>query len=134
MGIEKVNCDNLAGLRAFSHAVIAGDFIYVSGILGTKQDKMEIVKGGITQETEQILFHFENILGQCGAGLEDIVKITVYLTNMDNFHDMNSAYLDVISFTPPARATVGVSELALGASVEMDCIAYRPGAGKNSHE
>ena len=87
---------------------------------------MEIIKGGVVKETEQILFHFENILGQCGAGLEDIVKVTVYLTDMENFHDMNSAYLDVIQFQPPARATVGVKELALGASVEMDCVAYKP--------
>ena len=126
MSIQKVNCDNLAGLKAFSHAVIAGDFIYLSGILGTRQDKMEIVEGGVTRETEQILFHFENILGQCGATLEDIVKVNVYLTNMENFHDMNSAYLDVIRFEPPARITVGVKELALGAAVEMDCIAYKP--------
>lgn len=129
MGIRKVNCDNLAGLRAFSHAVVAGDFIYVSGTLGTRQDKMEIIEGGIIKETEQILFHFENILGQCGAGLSDIVKVNVYLTDMDNFHDMNSAYLDVIKFDPPARKTVGVKELALGACVEMDCIAYKPADG-----
>lgn len=127
MGIQKINCSNLAGIPAFSHAVKAGDFIYVSGTLGTKQDKMEIVQGGVTRETEQILFHFENILGQCGASMEDIVKVNVYLTDMDNFHDMNSAYLDVIQFEPPARITVGVKELALGASVEMDCIAYKPG-------
>lgn len=126
MGVKKVNCDNLAGLKAFSHAVIAGDFIYVSGTLGTRQDKMEIIEGGVTKETEQILFHFENILSQCGAGLKDIVKVNVYLTNMENFHDMNSAYLDVIRFEPPARITVGVKELALGACVEMDCIAYKP--------
>ncbi len=126
MSIKKVNCKNLAGIKAYSHAVIAGDFIYLSGILGTRQDKMEIIKGGVVKETEQILFHFENILGQCGAGLADIVKVTVYLTDMENFHDMNSAYLDVIQFEPPARATVGVKELALGASVEMDCVAYKP--------
>ncbi len=126
MGLKKINCDNLPGLKAFSHAVIAGDFIYMSGILGTKQDKMEIIEGGVTKETEQVLFHFENILGQCGATLEDIVKVNVYLTDMNNFHDMNSVYLDVIQFDPPARITVGVKELALGASVEMDCIAYKP--------
>ena len=125
MGIKKVNCNNLPGLKAFSHATVAGDFIFVSGTLGTKQDKMEIVEGGIVKETEQILFHLENILNQCGAALEDIVKVTVYLTDMDYFHDMNSAYLDVIQFEPPARITVGVKELALGACVEMECIAYK---------
>lgn len=125
MGLKKVNCDNLPGLRAFSHAVVAGDFIHLSGILGTRQDKMEIIQGGVVKETEQILFHFENILNQCGATLKDIVKVNAYLTDMDNFHDMNSAYMDVIRFEPPARITLGVKELALGASVEMDCIAYK---------
>jgi 2-iminobutanoate/2-iminopropanoate deaminase len=126
MSVKKVNCDNLAGLKAFSHATIAGDFIFVSGTLGTRQDKMEIVDGGVIKETEQILFHFDNILRQCGATLEDIVKVSVYLTDMDSFHDMNSAYLDVIRFKPPARITVGVKELALGACVEMECVAYKP--------
>jgi 2-iminobutanoate/2-iminopropanoate deaminase len=126
MGIQKVNSTGLARLPVFSHAVIAGDFIYVSGILGTKHDKLALVEGGVTKETEQILFHMSTILNQCGASLEDIVKINVYLADMNHFHDMNSAYLDVIQFEPPARITVGVSELALGASVEMDCVAYKP--------
>lgn len=126
MGIKKINCENLARLPVFSHATIAGDFVYVSGILGTKQNKLEIVEGGVTKETEQILFHIGTILSQCNATLEDVVKMNVYLTDMNNFHDMNSAYLDMIQFKPPSRITVGVNELALGASVEMDCIAYKP--------
>ncbi len=126
MRVRKINCENLARLPAFSHAAVAGDFIYVSGTLGTKHDKLEIVEGGVSKETEQILFHISNILRECNAALEDIVKVNVYLTDMNYFHDMNSAYLDVIQFEPPARITVGVKSLALGASVEMDCIAYKP--------
>ncbi|MCP3875934.1 MAG: RidA family protein [Desulfobacteraceae bacterium] len=126
MGIKKINCDNLARLPAFSHATIAGDFIYVSGILGTIPGKMEIVAGGVEKETEQILFHIGTILNKCNATIEDVVKLNVYLTDMDSFQDMNSAYLDTIQFEPPSRITVGVNELALGASVEMDCIAYKP--------
>lgn len=126
MGLKKVNCENLARLPVFSHAVIAGDFIYVSGILGTKYDRLEIVEGGVEKETEQILFHIGTILSECHSTLEDLVKVNVYLTDMENFHDMNSAYLDTIVFEPPSRITVGVKELALGASVEMDCVAYKP--------
>ncbi len=126
MGIKNINCDNLARLSAFSHATIAGDFIYVSGILGTKHDKLEIVDGGIAKQTEQILFHISTILNQCNADLEDIVKVNVYMTDMELFHDMNCAYLETISFDPPARITVGVKELVLGAAIEMDCIAYNP--------
>lgn len=126
MGIQKINCTGLVKLPAFSHAVMAGDFIYVSGTLGTKPGKMEVVEGGVEAQTSQILFHFETILGECGARLEDIVKVNVYLKDMDTFHDMNCAYLNVIKFEPPARITTGASDLALGADVEMDCIAYRP--------
>lgn len=126
MGVQKINCENLARLPAFSHVAVAGDFIYVSGTLGTKHDKLEIVEGGVSKQTEQILFHISTILSQCNATLEDIVKVNVYLTDMNFFHDMNSAYLDAIQFEPPARITLGVKELALGASVEMDCIAYKP--------
>ena len=126
MGVQKINCENLARLPVFSHAAVAGDFIYVSGILGTKHNKLEIVEGGVSKQTEQILFHISTILSQCNASLEDIVKVNVYLTDMNYFHDMNSAYLDAIRFEPPARITLGVKELALGGSVEMDCIAYKP--------
>lgn len=126
MNVQKINCANLSRLPAFSHAAVAGDFIYVSGTLGIKHDKLEIVEGGVSKETEQILFHISTILSECHARLEDIVKINVYLTDMNNFHDMNSAYLDAIQFDPPARITVAVKALALGASVEMDCIAYKP--------
>ncbi|MFA5907005.1 MAG: RidA family protein [Desulfobacula sp.] len=126
MGIQKINCENLSRLPAFSHAAVAGDFIYISGTLGTKLDKLEIVEGGVSKQTEQILFHISTILSECHASLKDIVKINVYLTDMAYFHDMNSAYLDAIRFEPPARITIGVKELALGASVEMDCIAYKP--------
>nr|NJM01761.1 hypothetical protein [Desulfobacula sp.] len=93
MGVRKVNCENLVRLPVFSHAAVAGDFIYVSGILGTKHDKLEIVEGGVSKETEQILFHISTILNECRAGLEDMVKVNVYLTDMNSFHDMNSAIL-----------------------------------------
>ncbi|MCF6248513.1 MAG: RidA family protein [Desulfobacula sp.] len=125
MNFKKYKTKNyVAKLPLFSQAVIAGDFIYVSGILGTKLDKMEIVRGGVCAETEEVLFHINNILGECNATLSDIVKFNVFLTDMDNLHDMSSAYLDIIVWSPPALTVTGVNELAMGASVEMDCIAY----------
>lgn len=126
MAIKKINCETLARFPAFSHAVISGDFIHISGTLGTKHNKLEIVEGGVEKETAQILFHIGTILDECDAVIQDLVKVTVFLTDMDDYHDMNSAYLDIIDFEPPSRTTVGVKELALGASVEIECIAYRP--------
>ncbi len=122
---RRVNVEGLARLPAFSHAVVAGDFIYVSGTLGVKPNSMELVEGGTGPETTQTLHHIETILEACGASLNDVVKVSIFLADMGTFEDMNEAYLKVMSSDPPARITVGRADLALGAAVEIDCIAYK---------
>ncbi len=122
---KRVNVEGLARLPAFSHAVVAGDFIYVSGTLGVKPNSMELVEGGTGPEATQTLHHIETILEACGASLNDVVKVGVFLADMSTFADMNDAYLKVIGSDPPARITVGRADLALGAAVEIDCIAYK---------
>lgn len=124
--MEAVNVDGLARLPTFSHAVVAGETIYVSGTLGTVADSMDLAEGGTGPQTKQTLRNLERILGGCGAGLSDIVKVNVYVSDIDTFNEMNDAYLEVFGESPPARITVGGVELALGAAVEMDCIAHRP--------
>jgi 2-iminobutanoate/2-iminopropanoate deaminase len=124
MRAKHITVDGLARLPAFCHAVIAGDFIFVSGTLGTKPNSMELVAGGTGPETTQALRHIETILGSCGATLEDIVKVNVFLSDINTFSIMNTAYIDVMGADPPARITVGRADLALGASVEIDCVAY----------
>ncbi|MGD9099306.1 MAG: RidA family protein [Anaerolineae bacterium] len=124
--IQKVIVEGLARLPAFCHAVIAGDSIYVSGTIGVKPDSMELVAGGTGPETTQTLRNIEVILKACGASLDDVVKASVFLADMDTFAEMNRAYLEVVGDDPPARITVGRAELALGAAVEIDCIAYKP--------
>ncbi len=126
--IEKVIVPGLARLPAFCHATIAGDTIYVSGTLGTKPDALELVEGGTGPETTATMRHIERILEACGADLGDLVKVNVFLAEMATFPQMNEAYLAVIGDDPPARITVGRADLALGAAVEIDAIAYRPGA------
>jgi len=122
---RRVNVEGLARLPAFSHAVVAGDFIYVSGTLGVKPNSMELVEGGTGPETTQTLHHIETILEACEASLNDVVKVSVFLADMGSFEDMNKAYLKVMGSDPPARITVGRADLALGAAVEIDCIAYK---------
>ena len=123
---EKINVDSLGRLPAFSHAVMAGDFIYVAGTLGTKPGGLELVEGGTRAETAQTLRNIETILKECGAALADLVKVNVYLADMKTFAEMNAAYLEVIGSEPPARITVGGVDLALGAAVEIDGVAYKP--------
>lgn len=122
----KLVVPGVARLPAFCHAVIAGDFIYVSGMLGAKADSMELVDGGVGPETRQTLRNIETILAACDATLDDLVKASVYLHDMADFAAMNEAWLDVIGGDPPARITVGSADLALGAAVEIDSIAYKP--------
>lgn len=126
MKIKKVNVSSLGRLPAFCHAVVAGDFIYVSGTLGTKSGSMELVEGGTRAETKQTLQNIELILKECGASLSDVVKVGVFLADMQTFPEMNEAYLEVMGDDPPARITVGRAELARGAAVEIDAVAYKP--------
>jgi 2-iminobutanoate/2-iminopropanoate deaminase len=126
-----VNVDGVGRLSAFSHAVVAGDHIYVAGTLGTDGDAL--VPGGVGPETTQILRNFERILAGVRATLDDVVKCGVFLTDMSTFGEMNDAYTAVFGLeNPPARITVGCSGLAIGAGVEIDCVAYRPAGNGRS--
>lgn len=124
--MQKVVVEGLARLPAFCHAVVAGDWVYVSGTIGVKPNTMELVEGGTRPETTQALRTIETILEACGASLDDVVKVNVFLADMGAFAEMNQAYIAVMGSDPPARITVGRAELALGAAVEIDCVAYKP--------
>lgn len=126
--MKKVNVSDVARLPFFSHAVEAGDFIFVSGTLGMKGSKLEVVPGGIGPETVQTLRNVEKILAACGATLRDLVKVTVYLADEKTFHEMNAAYVSIIGEDdPPARITVGKAGLAFGAALEIEAVALKPG-------
>ena len=127
--IQKVNAPDVARLPAFCHAAIAGEQVLVSGTLGARPDALELVDGGVAAQTVQALRNIEVVLEQCGCGLRDVAKVNVYLTDMKAFAEMNEAYLSVFGDDPPARITVGCTALALGAAVEMDCVAFLPGEG-----
>lgn len=125
MKAKKINVPKLGRLKSFSHAVIAGDFIFVSGTLGTKPDSPDLVDGGTGPETAQALRNIGTILEASGASLADLVKVDVFLADIDKFQEMNEAYLGVIGSDPPARITVGRAALAKGAAVEIDAVAYK---------
>jgi 2-iminobutanoate/2-iminopropanoate deaminase len=125
MKTKKVNISGVARLPAFCHAVVAGDFIYVSGTLGQKLNSTELAEGGTGAETTQALQNIEIILNECRATLADVVKVNVFLADMKTFSEMNTAYLEVMGTDPPARITVGRADLVLGGAVEIDAIAYK---------
>lgn len=125
--MEKVIVDGLARLPSFSHATIVGSTIYVSGTLGTVPNTMELVPGGTGQQTRQTLENIKTILEACDATMDDIAKVNVYISDISTFTEMNEAYLAFFDKAPPARITVGGVDLALGAAIEIDCIAEKPG-------
>lgn len=128
MPLRKITVDGIARLPAFCHAAIAGSQVLVSGILGVRPGTMDLVDGGVGPETTQTLVNIATILRSCGCEMSDVAKVNVFLTDMAQFTTMNEAYVAAIGADPPARITVGCTALALGASVEMDCIAFLPGA------
>ena len=124
--IKRVVVDGLGRLPQFCHATIADGWIHVSGTLGTIGDSMNLVEGGTGPETTQTMSNIARILDACDAGLDDVVKVSVFLEDMSTFQAMNDAYSEVVGSDPPARITVGRSGLALGAAVEIECVAYKP--------
>lgn len=126
MSIKRVNVEGLARLAAFCHATIAGDYVYVSGTLGAMPGSMDLVEGGTGPETTRTLRNIQKILEACDCSLKDIIKVNVFLADIKTFPVMNEAYMKIMGADPPARITVGRTELALGAAVEIDCVAYKP--------
>ena len=120
---QTIIVEGLGRLPQFAHATVAGDLIFVSGTLGTMGEGFELAPGGTGPETTQTLRNIETILRAAGAELGDLVKVSVYLADMSTFADMNKAYGEFFGDEPPARITVGGAVLALGAAVEIECIA-----------
>lgn len=107
----------------FSEAVRVGNTLYMSGQIGVKDGKL--VKGGIDAETKQTLDNIQNTLSKYGYQKSDLIKCIAMLADMDDFDDFNKAYKAELSKPYPARSAFGVSELAAGASVEIECIAAK---------
>jgi 2-iminobutanoate/2-iminopropanoate deaminase len=127
MAIEKINIPSLTRLPSFCHCVRAGDFVFVSGTVGTDPKTDKIVDGGIGGQTRQTLRNIEAMLREVGLTLNDMVKVDVFIRELTDFGEMNKAYIEVVGSDPPARITVGKADLVFGALVEMDCIAYVDG-------
>lgn len=123
---KRIVVDGVGRLPVFSHAATAGELIFVSGTLGTAAGGIELVPGGIGPETKRTLENIRSILEGAGASLADVVKVSVYVTDMDDFGAMNEAYAEFFPDQPPARITLQVAGLALAASVEIECVALRP--------
>jgi 2-iminobutanoate/2-iminopropanoate deaminase len=110
----------------FSEAVRVGNMLYLSGIVGVKRDTLELVPGGLEAEARQTLQHLGTVLKAAGASPEDVVKCTVMLEDIRQWSKFNEIYSEFFGTHRPARSALGVDGLALGAAVELECIAVLP--------
>lgn len=125
MPAERIVVDGLGRLPQFSHAGQAGDTLFVSGTLGTI-DGLTLADG-MAAQTTRTLENLSMILQAAGSSWDDVAKVSVFVADMAEFAAMNEAYSAYFgAITPPARITVGGCDLALGARVEMECVADRP--------
>ena len=107
----------------FSPAVECDGSLYLSGQVAQDPASGELIDGDVAAQAEQILRNAAAVLQAAGKDLSDVVKVGVFLTDMADFHRMNATYARYFEAPYPARTTVGVSALPLGARVEMDFLA-----------
>ena len=108
----------------YSQAVVRGDWLFASGQIPIDPSTGELVEGNIEAQTERVIANLAAVLEEGGSSLDRVVRATVYLTDLSLFPRVNAIYAEHFCGDPaPARATVGVAALPLGADVEIDAIA-----------
>lgn len=107
----------------FTGAVRAGNLVFLSGQIGNKPGKLELVEGGIEAESRQTMDNIKDLLEGNGYTMDDVVKCTVMLTDMDEWPAFNEIYRTYFEPPYPARSALGANGLAIGARVEVECIA-----------
>jgi 2-iminobutanoate/2-iminopropanoate deaminase len=120
----------------YAQATIAHHFLYTAGQIGLDPATGQIVNGGVGPQTQRALANLTAVLAERQLTWSDVVKTTVYLTNMADFEVMNEAYAKVMGSARPARSTVAVAALPRGAAVEIDAVAAmkkEPGSEHEAH-
>jgi 2-iminobutanoate/2-iminopropanoate deaminase len=115
-----------AAIGPYSQAIKAGSIVFCSGQIALDPRSGELVRGGVEAETRQVIQNLGAVLEAAGASWANVVKTTIYLTNLGDFAIVNQIYGETAGAVPPARATVQVSALPKGATVEIDAIATLP--------
>jgi 2-iminobutanoate/2-iminopropanoate deaminase len=110
----------------YNQAIAAGGFVFCAGQVPLDPDSGTIVEGDIAIQTERVLRSLSAVLGGAGCSLDDVVKTTVFMTDLAEFADMNAIYAAHFTNQPPARSTVQVAALPAGARVEIEAVALLP--------
>jgi 2-iminobutanoate/2-iminopropanoate deaminase len=120
-----INTENApTPIGPYSQAVKSGHLIFTSGQIPIDPATGALADGGVRDQTIQVLENLKNVLEQAGCTLDDVIKTTVYLTDMDDFPDLNAVYAEYFGEeNAPARSTIQVAALPKGALVEIDAVA-----------
>lgn len=123
MSREVVKTPNAPGaVGPYSQAIIANGFVFTAGQTGMVPGTKEL-PAGVEAQTRQVLENVKAILTAAGSGMDRVVKTTVFLQNMGDFATMNAIYAEYFPNDPPARSTVEVAKLPIGALVEIEAVA-----------
>jgi 2-iminobutanoate/2-iminopropanoate deaminase len=112
----------LAG-APYSQAIATRGLVLCSGQIPLDPESQQLVDGGIREQTTRVLENVKGVLEAAGSSMDDIVKTTVFMTDLGEFADMNEVYGTFFGSVPPARSTFQVAALPAGARVEIECIA-----------
>lgn len=122
--MKKINTDSApSAVGAYSQAVISGNMLYTSGQIGLDPSTGKMVDGGVEEQARQVMENLKAVLAAGNLDFSHAVKVTIYLTQISDFSVVNGIYAEALQENRPARSTVQVSGLPLGALVEIDMIA-----------
>ena len=114
-----------AAIGPYSQAIMAGDTVYVSGQLPINPSTGEFAEGGIKEQARQSLNNIKNILAEAGMTMQQVVKVTVLMTDMSDFAAVNEVYAEFFSAPYPARSAFAVAALPKGGAIEIETIAVK---------
>ena len=121
-----ITTDKSKAVGPYSLGVASGDYIHFSGQIPLDGATGKLVEGDITAQTEQVFVNIKTLLDAAGVSVADIIKTTVFLTDMADFAAMNEVYKAHVAEPYPARSAIAVAALPLGANVEIEMIVYNP--------
>jgi len=117
--------DAPAAVGAYSQATATDDLVFTAGQIPLTPDGELLDDAPVAAQTEQALENVAAVLDEAGAGMDDVLKVTVFLDDIDDFDAMNDTYADFFDEEPPARSAVGVDALPKGVAVEIEAVAVR---------
>lgn len=125
MNHKIIQTDNApAAIGPYSQAVIHNNIVYCSGQIPLDAKTMEIVNGGIEEQTRRVMENLRAVLMEAGTHFGKVIKCSIFLDDMDDFKTVNEVYGEFFGENPPARETVAVETLPKNVKVEISCVAY----------